>query len=96
MLKSQQKEREDFIIPVSRTTLRRRFNQYQKEAQVPFITIHQLRHSCITNMYYSDNDVKAIGQMVGHSNQTMTFYYTHQKDEAIIQLVNSLEEKMKN
>lgn len=96
MLKSQQKEREDFIIPVSRTTLRRRFNQYQKEAQVPFITIHQLRHSCITNMYYSDNDVKAIGQMVGHSNQTMTFYYTHQKDEAIIQLVNSLEEKMKS
>ena len=88
-------EPEEFVADFSRTTLRRKFDRYQKEAKVPRITIHQLRHSCITNMYYSDNDVKAIGNMVGHSNQTMTFYYTHQKDSAVNQLVDTLEKNMK-
>jgi len=87
-------KKDDFIINVSRTTLRRRFNYYQDLSQVERITIHQLRHSCITNMYYSNYDIKAVGNMVGHSNQKMTFHYTHKNNIAVKNLVETLEKNM--
>ncbi|WP_273854149.1 tyrosine-type recombinase/integrase [Guptibacillus spartinae] len=50
---------------------------YLDKANLPYITIHSLRHSFATLMYESNSDVSLIKQMLGHSNIEVTRQYIH-------------------
>lgn len=77
--------------PLSRTTIRRYFNKYIEISGVPKIKIHSLRKSCSTRLYNLDADVKAIGKLLGHSEETMTMYYIQSKKENDLKLLQKLE-----
>lgn len=40
-------------------------------------SIHNLRHSCFTNLLESGTDIKVISNIAGHSNVKTTEIYTH-------------------
>ena len=54
------------------------------------ISVHKLRHTAATLMYkYGDVDIRALQQILGHSNISTTQIYTHVDDEKLRESVNS-------
>ena len=57
------------------TTLRKYFDYYIEKAEVPRITMYELRHSYVANMLEQGIDLQFISKNIGHSNLSTTMKY---------------------
>ena len=53
------------------------FKKLCEVAKIPPRRLHDLRHSAATMMLDNDLDLKAVGQLLGHSQLAHTSRYTH-------------------
>lgn len=62
--------------PFNDATLRKYFNYYIKKAEVPRITMYQLRHSYVANMLEQGYELYHVSSNIGHADYatTMNFY----------------------
>lgn len=69
---------DDRIFPISKAYLHHELDRGAKLANVKRLTIHQLRHSHISNLIHLGYTAVEIGKRVGHSAQEITFRYAHE------------------
>ena len=81
--------------PLGRNTVRKRFNKYIEKSGVEKIVIHSLRRSCSTRLYNLINDVKSIGQLLGHSEETMTLHYIQARKDNNLKMLQEMENSIK-
>jgi hypothetical protein len=62
--------------PMTEFGLWKRFDEVRKAANVPWLRIHDLRHSAITRMAEAGVPIAVIMSMAGHISQRMTQHYT--------------------
>ncbi len=77
--------------PIARTTIRRYFNEYIEKSNVVKIRIHALRKSCSTRLYNTIKDVKSVGQLLGHSEESMTMHYIQSQREDQLKMIREME-----
>ena len=58
--------------PVNPTTVRRSFDRLCKEAGVPRLTVHSLRHTAATLLLQAGVPVKVVSERLGHASATVT------------------------
>lgn len=64
--------------PIHPDNLQHDFRRLVRLAGVPYIRIHDLRHTFVTLAYQSGASIKAISEMIGHANIGITLdIYTH-------------------
>lgn len=56
------------------------------------IELYQARHTFITSLLHAGADAKTVGQIVGHSDETMTLYYTHATPESFANVADKLHQ----
>lgn len=79
--------------PLSRTTLTRHFNKYIKLSGVPKITIHSLRHSCVSFLKNQGMSYQSIASYIGDTELTVISVYSHvfgSEKEKIVNLLNEV------
>ncbi len=64
---------------------------YGKNADDGFVT-HDTRHTAATMMLRAGSDIKTVGEILGHSDRTMTMRYSHANAETKRQAMESIEE----
>lgn len=58
--------------------VRRAWEQYRKNHNLPTVTLHMIRHAYATLLYDSDVDIKSAAALLGHSDERTTIIiYTH-------------------
>lgn len=67
---------------IAQNTIRRMVIRMSKEANTPYITLHEFRHSYTSLLYSKEVDPKIMQQQLGHSSINITMdIYTHLEDE---------------
>jgi integrase len=61
---------------MSESGIKRSFCAIRKEANVPWLRIHDLRHCAITRMAEAGTPMATIMEVAGHVSKTMTQHYT--------------------
>lgn len=84
--------------PLKVSYVSHKFDEILRKNNLPHIRLHDLRHSCATNMLKNGVDIKIIQEYLGHSTITTTAnFYLHpdigQKMNAINVLSDALKEK---
>lgn len=86
------------LIPLSRTTIGRKRDEYCKKAQVKRIRIHDFRHSHATLLVSNGLPITAISERLGHSETSMTLnIYSHavpEDEKKITDLIENLDKKI--
>lgn len=86
------------LIPLSRTTIGRKKDEYCKKAQVKRIRIHDFRHSHATLLLSNGLPITAISERLGHSETSMTLnIYSHavpEDEKKITDLIENLDKKI--
>ncbi len=77
--------------PLGRTTIRTHFNNYIIKSGVPKIVIHSLRRSCSTYLYNNIDDVKLVGTLLGHSDESITFHYIQAKNNKKLKMLAEMK-----
>lgn len=72
------------------STVNDAFERACEKAGIPKITAHATRHTYTTLMYYGGMNQSILEKSLGHSNGAMTSYYTHTKDEQVIDEMQKL------
>lgn len=79
------------IEPLKNQYIHRVFKKAIKDAGVPEIRVHDLRHSFATNAIQNGCDIVAVSKYLGHSDITTTLRtYTHLLEKTQIDMVNKL------
>lgn len=86
----------DFLFgglePLSNSNIQRTFTKATKEAGLPAIRLHDLRHSHATILINNDANIVAVSRRLGHSDVQMTLrVYTHLLQESDDKLIKILE-----
>lgn len=68
--------------PMSETGIRRSFDAVRQLAGVPWLRIHDLRHSSITRMAEAGVPIATIMAMAGHLSPAMSQHYTQVSEQA--------------
>ena len=77
--------------PLRPTTIERKKNKALKLANLPYMRIHDFRHSFITMMVSNNRDIGALSHYVGHASIKQTFdTYTHYYDDKLRDMVDNL------
>ena len=63
--------------PSQTPTFSRKLNMYYKKCNINHTGFHVLRHTHVSKLYKQGISQKIIQQQVGHTNTSMTMYYTH-------------------
>jgi integrase len=53
----------------------------KRKPHVDKLRLHDLRHTCATNLARAGQDIKLIGQYLGHADVKTTAQYIHSPDE---------------
>lgn len=78
--------------PVEPRTAQNRFKSLLKNARLPSVHFHALRHMFATNCLQCGCDVKTLSEILGHSSVTTTLNrYVHTSDERKRECVNMLK-----
>lgn len=83
-----------FVLPNPKTMkpFRNFFNSWnsaRKEAGLPELRIHDLRHSMASNMANSGQSLYVIGQILGHTQPRTTTRYAHLSNETLHKAANA-------
>ncbi len=89
-------ERTDFVFggesPLRPTSIARVLDNAAKEAGVPKIRIHDLRHSCASYLIHSGVSIVAVSRQLGHTNVEQTLNtYSHMLPDDQTQIRKTLE-----
>ena len=77
--------------PVEPRTIQNRFKRILKNAELPSLNFHSLRHMFATNCLQRGFDVKTLSELLGHSDATVTLKrYVHSSDERKRECMNML------
>jgi integrase len=68
--------------PMSDSGIKRPWDDVRKAADVPWLRIHDLRHTAITRLAEAGESVPMIMAMAGHVSQKMMQHYTHISEQA--------------
>ena len=60
-----------------------------KEAKLPGLRLHDLRHSAASNMVNAGVDLFAVGKVLGHANYQSTQRYSHLADSTLLKAVEA-------
>lgn len=81
--------------PLSRKTLENVKNAAVKDADLPYLTIHDFRHSHASYLINNGANIVAVSKRLGHSSITMTLdTYTHLMPDTQDQLIEIINKKM--
>lgn len=84
----------EYLFP---DTITKRFANFIKKVDLPYITIHSLRHTCANLMIYTGTELKTVSSRLGHSNAVTTQrIYSHafqSADEKAAENLNMLFDK---
>lgn len=80
----------DRLFPVSKTALRKAIKKAAREAGVPEIRIHDLRHSHVSLLIHMGFTALAIAKRVGHSATSLTDMYSHLFPSVQDEMANTL------
>jgi integrase/recombinase XerD len=72
-----------FLLKFSTEMLIRTMNGTLKKYLGENYHIHQLRHSCFTNLLESGTDLRLIQKIAGHTNVKTTEIYTHVSNQML-------------
>lgn len=76
---------------VSPATIWRWVDQVAEQAGVGHVTPHQLRHTSLTEANDATGDLRAVQDMAGHSDPSVTARYTRQSEQRLRAAVESLD-----
>lgn len=83
--------KDDRIFPLSKSNLHKAMDRGSKEAGVPRIRIHDLRHSHISLLISLGFSAVEIADRVGHESIHITYQYAHMFPERQKEMVHQLE-----
>jgi len=78
---------------MSRTGLRREFNDVRKAAKVPWFCLNGMRHTAITRMAEAGIPIAIIMRRAGHMTQRMSAHYTHISEQAERSALGTMESR---
>ena len=64
------------------TTIKRSWANIRKEAQLPTVRFHDLRHTFATRLLQRGADIKTVSVLLGHQDIAVTARYLHATDES--------------
>ena len=93
---SQNKGSTDFVFGgdqiLNENTIRRKTDEYAKEAGVKRIRIHDVRHSCASLLLHKGVQIVAVSKYLGHANVTQTLNtYAHMMPDDQTMIMNALD-----
>lgn len=84
------------VYPLATTTIDRRLHHYIEKSGVKRITLHEFRHSFVTNYIAITNDVVGASSLAGHKSTTITLsIYSHAQDSLKKRGIKLIEEVYK-
>lgn len=86
------------ITPLSQTSIDRVKDKAIKQANVKRITLHQFRHSHVSNLIANGVNIVAVSKCLGHSDVNMTLkVYTHllkKSDDELIDYIDNVSQNL--
>lgn len=76
-------------IPSSR--FRPSFDKARERAGLPWLHMHDLRHTAASHMLMAGTDIRTLAAILGHSTLQMVLRYTHLLDEHKLKAVDNIE-----
>ena len=64
------------------TTIKRSWSKIRKDAKLPAIRFHDLRHTFATRLLQRGADIKTVSTLLGHQDIAVTARYLHATDES--------------
>jgi integrase len=71
------------------TTLKKGWHTARREADLPGLRIHDLRHSAASFMINGGIDLYAVGRILGHADHKSTMRYSHLANETLMRAVEA-------
>ena len=65
------------------------WNTARKKAGIEDVRVHDLRHSCASNLINSGQSLYIVGQLLGHARVTTTARYSHLSQETLLAAVDA-------
>mgnify|MGYP001334412099 CR=1 FL=1 len=89
-----------YVVPNPETKLpfvsiKRAWQTARKEAVLPDLRIHDLRHSAASFMINAGIDLFAVGKVLGHADHKSTMRYSHLANDTLLAAVEAGARKMK-
>lgn len=89
-----------YVVPNPETkqpfvTIKRAWQTARKEAALPDLRIHDLRHSAASFMINAGIDLFAVGKVLGHADHKSTMRYSHLAHDTLLAAVEAGAKKMK-
>lgn len=89
-----------YVVPNPETkqpfvTIKRAWQTARKEAALPDLRIHDLRHSAASFMINAGIDLFAVGKVLGHADHKSTMRYSHLANDTLLAAVEAGAKKMK-
>lgn len=88
-----------YVVPNPETkqpfvTIKRAWQTARKEAALPDLRIHDLRHSAASFMINAGIDLFAVGKVLGHADHKSTMRYSHLAHDTLLAAVEAGAKKM--
>jgi integrase len=89
-----------YVVPNPETklpfvTIKHAWQTARKEAVLPDLRIHDLRHSAASFMINAGIDLFAVGKVLGHADHKSTMRYSHLANDTLLAAVEAGARKMK-
>lgn len=77
--------------PITCNYLSKNFNKVIKNSNLPYIKLHELRHSCAGNLLSMGFNVVQVAEWLGHSSPNTTLnFYAHIDSNSKKDMANSI------
>ncbi|MGV9008459.1 tyrosine-type recombinase/integrase [Brevundimonas sp.] len=70
-------------------SIKNSWNTAKKSARMPYLRIHDLRHSAASFMINSNIDIYTVGKVLGHASYQSTMRYSHLSQESLLAAVEA-------
>lgn len=80
----------DRLIPLTPRAINAMLQRYSHHARIDLVTPHDLRHAFGYRMYRATKDIRALADLMGHSDIKTTMRYTQQTEADIRAAVDSI------
>lgn len=70
------------------------WDKARKEAGLPDVRMHDLRHSCASNLVNSGQSLYVVGTILGHAQTKTTQRYAHLASDTLLKAANAAADHM--